>query len=225
MSNLMVKTALGFVFLMAVMALALFVPAGTLRFWQAWAYLGVWAGCVILITAYLIGHDLRLLAGRVRAGPLAEGQKGQQILQSLASAFFIALFIVPGLDYRFHWSAVPPWVSWAANGVVALGFAIVFLTFRENSYTSATIEVSEGQTVIDSGPYGVVRHPMYAGAALLLLATPLALGSWAALLCPLPLIGVVVLRLLEEEKYLRANLSGYAAYCARVRYRLVPFVW
>jgi protein-S-isoprenylcysteine O-methyltransferase Ste14 len=173
----------------------------------------------------LIKCDQRLLAGRVKAGPVAEVQKGQQIIQSLASLFFIGLFIVPGLDYRFHWSAVPAVVSWVSEGFVALGFFIVFLVFRENSYTSAIIEVSDEQRVITSGPYSVVRHPMYAGASLLLLFAPLALGSWVALLCPLPLILVVAVRLIEEEKYLMANLSGYEAYRQKVRYRLIPFIW
>ena len=225
MGNLMVKTVLGFAFLMLVVALALFVPAGSLGFWQAWAFLAVWAVCVVLITAYLAKYDQRLLAGRVKAGPVAEVQKGQQIIQSLASLFFIGLFIVPGLDYRFHWSVVPPVVSWVSEGFVALGFFIVFLVFRENSYTSAIVEVSDAQRVIASGPYSVVRHPMYAGAALLLLFTPLALGSWVALLCPLPLILVVAVRLLEEEKFLLANLDGYEAYREKVRYRLIPLIW
>jgi len=225
MRNLIAKTILGFAFLMLVMALALFVSAGSLGFWQAWVFLAVWAVCVVLITAYLIKHDQRLLAGRVKAGPVAEVQKSQRIIQSLASLFFIGLFVVPGLDYRFQWSAVPPVVSWVSEGFVALGFTIVFLVFRENSYTSATIEVSDEQQVIASGPYSVVRHPMYAGAALLLLFTPLALGSWVALLCPLPLILVVAVRLLEEEKFLLANLSGYEKYRQKVRRRLIPFIW
>jgi protein-S-isoprenylcysteine O-methyltransferase Ste14 len=225
MGSLMVKTVLGFAFLMLVLALALFVSAGSLGFWQAWVFLGVFAVCTILITAYLFKYDPRLLASRVKAGPTAETQKSQQIIQSLASLFFITLFAVSGLDFRFHWSDVPPVVSWIADGFVALGFLIVFLVFRENSYTSAIIEVSSEQRVISSGPYNVVRHPMYAGAILLLAFTPLALGSWVAIPFPLPLIGVVVVRLLEEEKYLLANLSGYKDYCQKVRYRLIPYIW
>jgi protein-S-isoprenylcysteine O-methyltransferase Ste14 len=225
MSNLFVKTFLGFAFLMVVMALALFLPAGSLGFWQAWVYLAVFAGCTILITAYLMRNDQDLLARRVRGGPTAETQKSQQAIQSLASLFFIALFIVPGLDFRFHWSSVAPAVSWIADGFVALGFYVVFLVFRENSYTSATIEVSGEQKVISSGPYAVVRHPMYAGAFLLLLATPLALGSWASIPLPIPVILIIIVRLLDEEKFLSANLSGYEAYRQKVRYRLVPYVW
>ena len=225
MDNLLVKTFLGFAFLMLVLALALFLPAGSLRFWQAWVYLADFAGCTILITAYLMRNDRELLARRVRGGPTAETQKSQQVIQGLASLFFIALYIVPSLDYRFHWSYVAPVVSWVADAFVALGFYIVFLVFRENSYTSATIEVSGEQQVISSGPYAVVRHPMYAGAFLLLLATPLALGSWVSIPLPIPVILVIIVRLLDEEKFLSANLSGYEVYRQKVRYRLLPYIW
>jgi protein-S-isoprenylcysteine O-methyltransferase Ste14 len=225
MGNLIVRAILGLAFLMLVLALALFVPAGSLGFWQAWLYLAVFALCTLLITAYLIKYDQKLLASRVQAGPTAETQKGQQIIQSLASLFFICLFIVPGLDFRFHWSQVPPLLSLISDGFVALGFFIVFLVFKENSYTSAIIEVSNEQTVITTGPYSMVRHPMYAGAMLLLLFSPLALGSWVAILFPLLMLFIIAARLLEEEKFLSANLSGYTAYCQQVRHRLVPFIW
>jgi protein-S-isoprenylcysteine O-methyltransferase Ste14 len=225
MSNLLVKTAAGFLFLMLMLGLALFIPAGSLDYWQAWVYLVVWAVCTILITVYLIKNDQALLAGRVQAGPVAETQRSQKIIQSLASLCFIGLFIVPGLDDRLGWSNVPPIVSLITDGFVALGFFIVFLTFRENSYTRATIEVSDTQKVITSGPYRVVRHPMYAGALLLLIVTPLALGSWVALPFSLPLILVIAVRLYAEETFLAKNLTGYSEYCQKVRYHLVPYAW
>jgi protein-S-isoprenylcysteine O-methyltransferase Ste14 len=225
MGNLIVKAFLGLAFLLLSLAFAMFISAGSLSFWQAWIYLVVFGICTLLITLYLMRYDQRLLASRTQAGPAAETQKRQQIIQSLASLFFIGLFIVPGLDYRFHWSQVSPTLSLIADVVVALGFGIVFLVFKANTYTSATIEVANEQTVVASGPYSVVRHPMYAGAFLLLIFTPLALGSWVALPFVIPLILVIVVRLLEEEKYLQANLRGYAEYQQTVRYRLVPFVW
>lgn len=225
MNSLIAKTISGFAFLMLILALALFLPAGSLRFWQAWIYLAVFAGCTILITVYLVNNDRELLAGRVQAGPAAETQRTQQIIQSLASLFFISLFIIPGLDFRFGWSNVPPVVSLMSDGLVALGFYFVFLVFRENSYTRATIEVSAGQKVISTGPYALVRHPMYAGAMLLILFTPVALGSWAGVPFSILLIMVIVARLLDEEKFLKANLSGYQEYCQKVRYRLVPLIW
>jgi protein-S-isoprenylcysteine O-methyltransferase Ste14 len=225
MNNLIVKSFLGLAFLILCLALALFLSAGSFNFWQAWLFLAVWTICVVLITAYLVKFDQKLLASRVQAGPIAETQKIQQVIQGFASLFFIGLFIVPGLDFRFHWSIVPPIISWISEAMVALGFFIVFLVFRENSFTSAVIEVSEEQKVIDTGPYHVVRHPMYSGAILLLLFSPLALGSWIAIPFPLPLILVVAFRAIEEEKFLRINLKGYDAYCKNVRYRLVPFIW
>lgn len=225
MNSLIVKAILGFLFLVLILALALFLSAGTLSYWQAWVYLAVFSICVILITLYLARYDQRLLASRVQAGPTAETQKSQQIIQSFASQFFIALFIVPGLDRRFHWSTVPQVVSLIADGLVALSLYIVFLVFRENTYTSATIEVAEKQKVISSGPYSHIRHPMYAGAFLLLLTTPIALGSWYGVLFALPVMLVIVVRLLEEEKFLATNLNGYEQYRQKVRYRLIPFVW
>jgi len=225
MHNLILKSFLGLVFLVLVLALALFLSAGSLGFWQAWVFLAVWTLCVALITAYLAKYDQKLLASRTQAGPVAETQKVQQVIQGFASLFFIGLFIVPGLDFRFHWSAVPPLLSWISDGFVALGFFFVFLVFRENSYTSAVIEVADEQKVISTGPYSLVRHPMYAGASLLLLFAPLALGSWVAIPFPWPLILVVAVRALEEEKFLTKSLNGYAEYCQKVRYRLIPFIW
>ncbi len=225
MGNLIAKSALGFAFLMLILALTLFISAGSFGFWQAWVYLAVFAICTLLITTYLIKYDQKLLTSRVKAGPVAETQKNQQIIQSLASLFFIGLFIVPGLDFRFHWSDVQPVVSLISDGLVMLGFGIVFLVFRENSYTSATIEVSPEQRVITRGPYRVVRHPMYAGASLLLIFSPPALGSWVALVMPIPLLLVIAVRLLEEERFLLTNLSGYEEYCQQVRYHLIPFIW
>ncbi len=225
MSKLIVKTTFGFAFLMFVLALALFVSAGTLRFWQAQVYLADFALCTLLITVYLIKYDQELLAGRVKAGPVAETQQGQKKIQSLASLFFIGLFIVPGLDFRFGWSNVTPVFSLIADGCVALGFYIVYRVFKENSYTRATIEVSVGQKVITSGPYRVVRHPMYAGAGVLLIFTPIALGSWVAVPLAIMIILVISARLLDEERFLTANLSGYEQYRRQVRYRLIPFIW
>jgi protein-S-isoprenylcysteine O-methyltransferase Ste14 len=225
LNNLIVRSIFGLVFLLVFLGLILFISAGSLNFWQAWVYLAVFGICTLLITVYLMKYDQKLLASRVSAGPVAETQKSQQVIQSLAGLFFIILFVVAGLDIRFHWSVVPAIVSLISDGFVAVGFFIVFLVFRENSYTSAIIEVAAEQKVVATGPYSVVRHPMYAGAALLLIFTPLALGSWVALPFPLPLILVVAVRALEEEKFLRTNLSGYEEYRQKVRYRIIPFVW
>lgn len=225
MTNLTLKSILGLAFLVLVLALALFLPAGSLNFWQAWLFLAVWTVCVSLITAYLVKNDPRLLASRVQVGPTAETQRSQQFIQSLASLFFIGIFIIPGLDFRYGWSHVPAALSLVADAFVALGFFIVFRVFRENTYTSAVIEVADQQKVISTGPYRLVRHPMYAGAILLLVFSPLALGSWVALPFPIPLILTVAVRAREEEKFLAANLPGYAEYRQKVPYRLIPYIW
>jgi protein-S-isoprenylcysteine O-methyltransferase Ste14 len=132
---------------------------------------------------------------------------------------------VPSLDHRFSWSHVPLWIVLAGDFLVVLGFYIVFKVFCVNTFTSATIEVSEQQTVISIGPYAFVRHPMYSGALVMMLGTPLALASWWGLIAFVIMVAVIVIRLLDEEKLLLANLPGYAEYVARVRYRLIPYVW
>jgi protein-S-isoprenylcysteine O-methyltransferase Ste14 len=225
MKNLVAATTGGFLALVLVLAAALFISAGTLRFWQAWLFLGVFSACVIAITAYLFKYDKRLLESRVRAGPAAETEKTQQVIQSLASLCFLGLFIVAGLDRRFGWSNIPPAVSVAAEVMVALGLFIVFLVFRENSFTSATIEVADKQSVVTTGPYSIVRHPMYSGASIFLLSAAVALGSWPALPFAILVILVVAARLLEEEKFLSSNLVGYEDYRRRVRFRLIPGIW
>lgn len=225
MAKLILRTIGGFLFLVLMLGLALFASAGTFDFWQAWLWLAVFSICIILITVYLVIKDRRLLESRLNVGPAAETQRSQQVIQSLASIFFIALFIASGLDRRLGWSHVSAGVSLAADALVVLGLLIVFRVFRANTYTSAIIEVADKQQVVSSGPYRVVRHPMYSGAIVMLIFTPPALGSWVVVPLVLPVIAVVIARLLREEKFLAANLDGYAEYRSRVRYRLLPGVW
>ncbi|HEU4630640.1 MAG TPA: isoprenylcysteine carboxylmethyltransferase family protein [Gemmatimonadaceae bacterium] len=225
MRRLLLRAAAGLGALLASLALVLFLAAGSPRFWQAWLYLAVFALCAALITVDLVVRDPALLARRVSAGPTAERERSQQVISAVAGALFLALHVVAGLDARFGWSAVPVAASLVAGLVMAAGFGVVLLTFRANSYTSATVQVAAGQALVDRGPYGIVRHPMYAGALLLVIATPVALGSWVALACVVPFALAIAARLLDEERYLRAHLRGYEAYRTRVPYRLVPFVW
>jgi protein-S-isoprenylcysteine O-methyltransferase Ste14 len=225
MNNLILKSLAGLAFLLVFLGFILFVSAGTLNYWQAWLYIAVFGISTLLVTLYLMKFDQKLLASRVAAGPTAETEKTQKVIQSLASLLFMLVFIVAGLDFRFHWSSVPIVISLIADVLVAVGFYIVFLTFKANTYTSATIEVAKDQTVISTGPYGIVRHPMYMGASLLMIVTPLALGSWVALPFPLLLIVSIAYRAIEEEKFLATHLSGYDAYRQQVRYRIIPYVW
>ena len=225
MKNLALKTILGFANLVLVLAALLFLPAWTLRFWQAWVYLFVFAGSALWITVYLWKRDPALLECRVQAGPAAEKETTQKLIQAFASLAFIGILLVPSIDRRFYWSHVSLPIVMAGDVLVALGFWIVFLVYRENSFASTTITVAADQTVISSGPYASVRHPMYTGALVMLLGTPLALGSWWGLLMFPPMLLAIILRLLDEEKFLRKSLTGYSEYCATVRFRLLPSVW
>ena len=225
LSKIAATATLGFTSLIFVLAIALFAPAWTLRFWQALLYLFLFASSSGAITVYLWKRDQALLSRRVSAGPIAEKSRAQQIIQLFASIGFLAILVVPSLDHRFTWSHVPLWIVFASDLLVVLGFYIVFKVFCVNTFTSATIEVNEGQTVISIGPYAFVRHPMYSGALIMLLGTPLALASWWGLIAFVIMVAVIVIRLLDEEKLLLANLPGYAEYGAKVRYRLMPYVW
>jgi protein-S-isoprenylcysteine O-methyltransferase Ste14 len=157
--------------------------------------------------------------------PGAEKEKSQKRIQLLASAAFIAAFILASLDRRFSWSDVPLPQVIAGDILVALGFFIIFIVFKENTFTSAIIEVAKDQKVISTGPYAIVRHPMYSGALVMLLGTPLALGSWWGLLLFIAMMFIIIRRLLDEEKFLLKNLQGYSDYKKKVQCRLVPFVW
>jgi protein-S-isoprenylcysteine O-methyltransferase Ste14 len=213
------KTTLGFGSLIFLLAVGLFAPAWTFRFWQALLYLFLFASCSAAITIYLWKRDQALLSRRISAGPIAEKTRAQQIIQLFASIGFLAILVVPSLDHRFSWSHVPLWIVLAGDLLVVLGFYIVFKVFCVNTFTSATVEVNDQQTVISTGPYAFVRHPMYSGALIMMLGTPLALASWWGLLAFILMVAVIVIRLLEEEKFLLANLPGYAEYLARVKYR------
>jgi protein-S-isoprenylcysteine O-methyltransferase Ste14 len=219
------KTIVGFLQLIAILALLLFVPAWTLHYWQAWAYLAVFASSSLLITVDLWRHDRKLLERRLKAGPGSEGRKAQNWIQALASLCFMSLLVVPALDHHFGWSKVP--VALEAFGIllVAFGFFVVYLVFRVNTFTAGTIEIAKEQIVVSSGPYAIVRHPMYSGALILLLGTPLTLGSIWGLLLFLPMTAVIVGRLLDEETLFAQELRGYREYCQKVQFRLVPYMW
>jgi protein-S-isoprenylcysteine O-methyltransferase Ste14 len=225
MKDLDKKAFGGLLRLLVSLAVSLFLPAWTLDYWQAWTFLAVFAASVLAITLYLMKKDPKLLERRVIAGPGAEKEKSQKVIQFLAAIAFVALFVFSAIDHRFRWSVVPSYVVIAGDALVALGLLIVFVVFKENTFTSGVIEVEAGQKVISTGPYALVRHPMYLGALVMLLGVPLALGSWWGLFTTIPLALVIVWRLLNEEQFLAKNLPGYSEYRNRVRYRFVPFIW
>jgi protein-S-isoprenylcysteine O-methyltransferase Ste14 len=225
MGNLCAKTLFSLVALSVAMGLLLFVPAGTIHYWQAWVYLAIFAGASLLISLYLLKKDPALLKRRMSGGPTAEKETTQKIIMLFASIGFIALLVVPALDHRFGWSVVSPSGVVAGDILVAIGFYFIFLVYRENTFTSATIEVAENQKVVSTGPYALVRHPMYASALLYLIGTPLALGSYWGLMAFVSMISFLVWRLFDEERFLAKNLAGCTEYQKKIPHRLVPYIW
>jgi protein-S-isoprenylcysteine O-methyltransferase Ste14 len=219
------RSLIGLAQFVVVLGLMLFLPAWSLTWVRGWLCWAVFNICCLVLTLYFLRHDSALVARRMRGGPTAEREASQRLIQSVMAVLVIALFILPGFDYRFGWSHVSWAVAIVGNLMVALGFWMIFFTFKANSYAAATVETSEGQTVISTGAYGVVRHPMYAGASILFPGIALALGSWWALVPGLLLLPLLAWRLTEEEAFLLKNLPGYADYRRKVRWRLLPLVW
>jgi len=225
MKNINTRAWLGLGAVIVVMGLLLFVPAGTIRYWQAWLYLSIFTGASVLTTVYLMRNDPALLERRLRGRPTAEKRTAQRLIMLCTSIGFIALLVVPALDQRFGWSNVPLGGISAGDILVALGFYLISLVYRENTFTSATIEIAENQKVVSTGPYAIVRHPMYASASLYLVGTPLALGSYWGLVPVVAIMLFLIWRLIDEERFLATNLPGYTEYQKRVRHRIVPFLW
>ena len=205
-----------------VFGLIFFLPAGSFRFWEAWIYMGILIGLMFFGMLYFLKKDPRLLERRMR---MKEKERVQNILIKLSSPFFLAGFLLPGFDFRYQWSQIPIYLVLTADAVVFLGYVFFFFVMRENSYLSRTVEVEEGQKVISTGPYSVVRHPMYTSVLLMFLFSPIALGSWCALIPFISLPVFLVLRILNEEKALTKNLSGYEEYRKTVPFRLIPYIW
>lgn len=225
--NLRARGARRLVVTFAALAFLLFVPAGSLRFWQAWVFLAVMGTLWTYFFVDLLRHDPQLLERRMRS---KESEPVQKLLLKIFSAVLYVGFVAAGLDFRFGWSqlkfgGVPVVAVAAAQLAAALAYWLVFLVMRANSFAGSTIEVEKGQNVIATGPYGWVRHPMYLGMAVSALAAPLALGSYIALPVFALIVPVLMARLMQEEKTLQRRLAGYAEYCARTRFRLVPWIW
>jgi len=216
------KALAGLLYVFIAVSALIFLPAWTLHYWQAWLYLAVFMISISAVFIYLIKNDPKLLARRVNNKEETKSQKAIHFFINLA---FAVVIVIPGLDHRFEWSAVPWYIVMAGDIFVASGILIIFFVFKENSFTAATIEVAADQKVISSGPYARVRHPMYLGGLIFIVGIPLALGSWWGLLTIVLFAPVMAWRILDEEKFLVKNLSGYSEYEHKVKYRLVPFVW
>jgi protein-S-isoprenylcysteine O-methyltransferase Ste14 len=224
-NNLNKKAFGGLFFLLLVMAALLFLPAWTLAYWQAWAFLAVFGAAALAITLYLMKKEPKLLERRVYAGPTAEKETTQKIIQTITSIGFIAMLVISALDHRFAWTPIPLYISLAGDALVALGFLTIFVVYKENTFASAIIELAPEQTVISTGPYKLVRHPMYMGAFVLLVGIPFSLGSLWGLFVIALMMPALIWRLLDEETFLAKNLPGYREYQNAVRCRLVPFIW
>ncbi len=225
MSNLNTRAWIGLLVLEVVLAIVCFVCAGTARYWQGWAYLLLLFVLAAGITADMMRHDRGLLERRMKGALAAEPGPVQRFLMLGTSVGFLGLIVIPALDFRYQWSVVPVAAVVTGDVLFIVGFLLIARVFRENTFSSATVTVAEGQRVISSGPYAIVRHPMYAGALIYLVGTPLALGSYWGLLALLFVLPFLVWRLIDEEHLLLRELPGYADYCRKVRYRLLPFVW
>ena len=217
-SKLTLRFLLGFV----VFGALLFIPAGTFKFWQGWAYLMVWFVPTLFVFGYFCKHDPQLIERRLQRKEKVHEQK---LIMKFAFVTCLIGYLLPGLDHRFGWSHLPLWLTILSQAFVLGGWLMVFWVLKANSFAAATIRVEPDQKVISSGPYRIVRHPMYLGASVMFLFAPLALGSYFALPVFALFIPIIVFRLLNEGKVLRQELPGYAEYCLHTRFRLVPLFW
>jgi protein-S-isoprenylcysteine O-methyltransferase Ste14 len=207
-----------------IIGLALFLAAGTIDYWQGWMYLAINAATGIPLVL-LFTKDPILLENRTKLGPAAEQRTAQKVIIALTGIPLIATFVVPALDYRFGWSNMPAWLSLAGGLLLIVSMWMVYRVFKENSFGSATVEVAKDQKVISTGPYTIVRNPMYSCATIYMIGLSLALGSYWGLIASVLVILGFVFRLFDEEKFLAQNLPGYTEYCARVRWHLIPRIF
>lgn len=203
----------------------IFIPAGTFNYWQAWVLIGLYAVCGTFSAMYMWKYNRALFELRMKQGPQAEKSPAQRVIVTLLYAGLIAQFVLAALDHRFRWSVMPPFVAILGDAIVVVAFYVYFIVMRENRFASGVIELNAGQHVISTGPYSIVRHPMYIGLLLITLGVPLAMGSYWALTIFAAEIPVVMWRLLNEEQFLVKNLPGYAEYRTQTRWRLVPGVF
>jgi len=214
--------AIRFILLFPVLGLMFFLPAWTLNYWQAWLYIFIVAVPAIFIARYLYKNDRALLERRMR---MKERLQGQKLIVTTSWIFFLATFLIPGFDFRFHWSEMPLAVVIISEALVLVGYLIVAFVFKANTYASRIIEVEKDQKVITSGPYAIVRHPMYFGVLIFYIFSPLALGSYWAVIPALCIVPFIIARIKGEEKELLENLGGYMDYTLKTRYRLLPGIW
>jgi protein-S-isoprenylcysteine O-methyltransferase Ste14 len=210
---------------LAAFLLMVFWPAGTFDYWRGWVFIAVFAAATTIPSIYLAATNPEALKRRMQAGPAAESRPLQKFIITIAFVSMGAMIVVSALDFRFGWSSVPAAVSVAGDVLVGVGLLIAMITTIQNGYAAANINVESDQKVVSTGVYSVVRHPMYFGNVVLMIGIPLALGSYWGLLFVIPGLVVLATRILDEEKVLTEELSGYQDYARQVHYRLVPYIW
>lgn len=220
--KLLISAATKFFVGILLVGVLLFLPAGSFYYMNAWLFMGLLFVPMLVLGIALFIKSPELLAKRLDAKEDEDTQKG---VVAVSGLLFLVGFVVAGLDYRFSWSRVPNWLLIASSIILLVSYGMYAEVMRENTYLSRKIEVRENQKVVDTGLYGIVRHPMYAVTVWLFLSIPLVLGSFYSLICFLPYIAVICVRIINEEKVLTEGLDGYADYKKRVKYRLVPFIW
>lgn len=220
--SLLVQAVLKFTVGAAMVGLLIFLPAGTLAFWNGWLLMGILFVPMFIAGLVLMFVNPRLLKSRLKA---KESESEQRQVIAFSGIMFLAGFIVSGLNFRFSWFVLPTWIVGAATILFLVAYALYAEVLRENSYLSRTIEVQEGQKVVDTGLYGIVRHPMYSVTTVLFLSMPLVLGSPLSFLIFLVYPLILVKRIRNEEQVLAEQLPGYRAYMQKVKYRLLPFIW
>ena len=204
------------------MAVLLFIPASTIRYWNGWLLLIVLFVPMFVAGVIMMLKDPSLLRKRLN---MREGEREQKVVIALSGIMFIVSFIVGGLNFRYKWFVLPDLVVWISVGVFFLGYLIYAEVLRENSYLSRTVEIQENQKLVDTGLYGIVRHPMYTATLLIFLSMPLILGSPISFIIQLFYLPLIAKRIRNEEKVLEEGLVGYRKYKKRVRYRMIPFIW
>jgi protein-S-isoprenylcysteine O-methyltransferase Ste14 len=220
-----VRLAASSIWGLAVLGLLLFLPTGTLNYWQAWVFIAVFTIATVFPAIYLARTNPAALQRRMHGGPTAEARPIQKIIVICGFSGLFAMTVLSAFDHRYGWSAVPAAVCLIGDVLLAAGLCLTMLVVVQNSYAAATVRVEAGQELASRGLYKLVRHPMYAATVILMLGIPLALGSYWGLLFVIPGVVVLVVRILDEEELLAQELGGYREYTRRVRYRLLPYVW
>lgn len=220
--KLFIEALIKFILGVVLIGLLIFLPAWTLNYFNGWLFMGVLFIPMFIVGIIMMIKNPKLLASRLDA---KEKQKEQGMVIKLSGLMFVVGFVLAGLDFRFKWLILPPIVSYISVGVFLLAYLMWGIVLKQNTYLSRTIKVEENQQVIDKGLYGVVRHPMYTATIFLFLSMPLILGSLISFFVFLLYPVLIIVRIINEEKYLEENLMGYKEYKKRVKYRIIPFIW